>query len=99
MQSTHATSSYHQVGEFKFAAAISQAVFPVDFVYAIAAFTVHLNVRDQDISNGVSFIEIGASGVLCTFKFQVSSINQVFSQNPVLKFKVYVRLKKGYQHM
>ena len=38
--------------------------------------------------------------VLCTFKFQVSSINQVCSQShPVLKFKVYVRLKKAYQHM
>ena len=81
VQSKHATSSYHQVGEFKFTAAISQAVFPVEFVYAVPTFTVYLNARDQDLSNGVGFIEIGASGrnrlvfsccALSSFKFQVS---------------------------
>ena len=108
VQSKHTISSYHRVGEFKFTAAISQAVFAVKFVQSVPSVSAYLNARGQDLSNGVSFIKIGASGrnrqvfsccALSSFKFQVSSINQVCSQSSVLKFKVYVRLKKAYQHM
>ena len=53
VQSKHATASYHRVGEFMFTATISQAVVPVEFVYAVSAFTVYLNARDQDLFNGV----------------------------------------------
>ena len=101
VQSKHTISSYHRVGEFKFTAAISQAVFPVKFVQSVPAVSMYLNARDQDLSNGVNFIKIRASGrnhqVFSSFKFQASSIKCVVK--PVLKFKVYVQLKKAYRHM
>jgi hypothetical protein len=81
VQSKHTISSYHRVGEFKFTAAISQAVFAAKFVQSVPAVSAYLNARDQELSNGVSFIKIGASGrnrqvfsccALSSFKFQVS---------------------------
>ena len=54
VQSKHTISSYHRVGEFKFTAAISQAVFAVKFVQSLPAVSANLNARDQELSNGVS---------------------------------------------
>ena len=81
VQSKHTISSYHRVGEFKFTAAISQEVFVIKFVQSVPAVSAHLNARDQELSNGVSFIKIGASShnrqvfsccALSSFKYQLS---------------------------
>ena len=81
VQSKHTISSYHRVGEFKFTAAINQAVFVAEFVQSVPAVSAYLNARDQELSSGVSFIKIGASGrnrqvlsccALSSFKYQSS---------------------------